>query len=94
MSQLQPQHLQNLYSDKIASGLSHRPVHIMHNIAHEALANAVRAGLIVRNPVEMVDSHKVSRHEMKVMSETDLSCFLDEARKTEYFSLFYLLLFT
>ena len=94
LSQLQPHHLQNLYADKIASGLSPRTVQIMHNVTHKALANAVRTGLLVRNPVDMVDSPKVSRHEIKVMSESDLSLFLDEARKTEYFALFYVLLFT
>jgi integrase len=95
LGQLRPQHLQTLYAEKIASGLSPRTVQMMHNLAHKALSNAVRTGLLARNPVDLVDSPKVSRHEIRVMSETDLGRFLDETRQTTpYFALFYTYLFT
>ena len=61
---------------------------------HKALKNAVKAGLLSRNVAEAVDRPKVVRHEMKVMNETDLHLFLEMARNTEYYALFYTLLFT
>jgi len=91
---LKPQHLQHLYSDKMASGLSNRTVQIIHVVLHKALKNAVKVGLLSRNVAEAVDPPKVTRHEMKVMNETDIHLFLEMARSTEYYSLFYTLLFT
>ena len=37
---------------------------------------------------------KIQRREMRTMNETDLHIFLEMARNTEYYSLFYTLLFT
>jgi integrase len=91
---LKPQHLQHLYSDKLASGLSRRTVQLIHITLHKALKNAVKIGLLSRNVTEAVESPKITRHEMKVMSETDLHIFLEMARSTEYYALFYTLLFT
>lgn len=94
LGQVKPQHLQSLYADKLSDGLSPRTVQLIHSLAHKSLDNAVKNGLIVRNPADAADPPRVSRHESKVMSESDLALFLAEARKGEYFSLFYLYLFT
>jgi len=91
---LKPQHVQRLYAEKKASGLSNRTVQLIHVVLHKALKNAVKLGLLSRNVDEAVDSPKNNRHEMHVMSETDLHIFLELARSTEYYSLFYALLFT
>lgn len=92
--ELRPQHLQRLYSDKLASGLSGRTVQIIHVTVHKALKNAVKMGQLNRNVAEAVDSPKIQRREMRVMSETDLHLFLDYAKGTTYFALFYTSLFT
>jgi len=94
LSQLKPQHIQSLYSDKLAQGLSPRTVQLCHVVLHKSLDNAVRTNLILRNPTNLVDQPRVERHEIRIMSESDISLFLDEARKTDYYSLFYVLLFT
>lgn len=92
--ELKPHHLQRLYADKLSSGLSNRTVQIIHITLHKALKNAVKTGLIVRNIVEAVDSPKIQRREMSVMSEADLHIFLDYAKDTPYYALFYTSLFT
>jgi len=92
--ELKPQHLQHLYADKLASGLSNRTVQIIHVTLHKALKNAVKTGLIIRNIAESVDTPKIQRHEMHVMSETDLHIFLEYAKDTPYYALFYTALFT
>ena len=94
LAQLKPQHIQSLYSDKLAEGLSPRTTQLCHVVLHKSLDNAVRTNLILRNPTDLVDQPKVERHEIKIMSENDIYLFLEGARKTEYYSLFYVLLFT
>jgi integrase len=92
--ELKPHHLQRLYADKLSSGLSNRTVQIIHITLHKALKNAVKTGLLIRNIVEAVDTPKIQRPEMRVMSETDLHIFLEYAKDTPYYALFYTSLFT
>jgi integrase len=92
--ELKPNHLQHLYADKLASGLSNRTVQIIHVTLHKALKNAVKTGLLIRNIADAVDTPKIQRHEMHVMSETDLHIFLEYAKDTPYYALFYTALFT
>lgn len=94
LAELRPPHLQHLYAEKLAAGLSPRTVQLIHVTLHKALKNAVRAGFLSRNVAEAVDSPKVTRPEMRTMSETDMHIFLEMARDTEYHALFYVLLFT
>jgi integrase len=91
---LKPQHLQRFYADKLQLGLSPRSVLHMHVTLHKAFKSAFKTGVLSRNPIDLVDPPKVERHEMKTMTEEDIGRFLDEARKGDYYSLFYIYLFT
>jgi integrase len=91
---IRPQHLQRLYAEKTESGLSNRTVQLIHVTLHKALKNAVKTGLLVRNAAESVDTPKVQRREMRVMSETDLHLFLEYAKDSPYYTFFYVGLFT
>jgi integrase len=91
---LKPTHLTHLYGEKKASGLSNRTVQLIHITLHKALKNAVKAGLLARNVAEAVDTPKIQRREMRTMSETDVHIFLEMARSTQYYPLFYTALFT
>ena len=101
LTELKPSHLQHLYSDKLSTGrsngkggLSNRTVQIIHITLHKALQNAVKTGLLVRNVAGAVDTPRIQRREMHVMSETDLHIFLEYAKDTPYYTLFYTSLFT
>ena len=91
---IRPQHLQRLYAEKAESGLSNRTVQLIHVTLHKALKNAVKTGLLVRNAAESVDTPKIQRREMHVMSETDLHLFLEYAKDSPYYTFFYVGLFT
>ena len=91
---LRPQQLQRLYAEKVGVGLSNRTVQLIHVTLHKALKNAVKAGLLVKNITESVDIPKIQRREMHVMSETDLHLFLEYAKDSPYYALFYTSLFT
>jgi integrase len=91
---LKPQHLQKFYADELQLGLSPRSVLHMHITLHKAFKSAFKTGLLSHNPIDLVDPPKVERPEMKTMTEEDISRFLNEARKGDYYSLFYIYLFT
>jgi len=101
LTQLKPEHLQCLYTEKLSTGrrdgtggLGSRSVRYIHTTLHKALKSAVKMGMIVRNPADAVDAPKVKHHEMKVMSESDIHIFLEYAKSTPYYALFYTALFT
>ena len=49
LTQLKPEHLQHVYSEKLAIGLSHRTVRYIHVTLHKALRDAVRLGVCLSN---------------------------------------------
>jgi integrase len=101
LSQIKPEHLQNYYSDRLKSGrcngkggLNPLTVRHHHMAIHCALQTAVKWGLISRNPADAVSTPKAQRKDIHIMSEQQLQSFLNEAKRTPYYSLFYLALFT
>ena len=101
LTQLKPEHLQHLYSEKLSAGrfdgkggLSKRSVQYIHVTLHKALKNAVKLGMIGRNPADAVEPPRPQHHEMQTMNESDIHIFLEFAKSTPYYALFYLALFT
>jgi integrase len=101
LTALKPEHLQRFYSDKLTSGrqngkggLGNRSVKYIHATLHKALKSAVKQGKISRNPADAVDIPRVARRAMKTMDETELHIFLEYAKSTPYYALFYIDLFT
>ena len=101
ISELRPQHLQAYYADKLQrgrlssrGGLSPRTVHHHHVTLHGALESAVKSGLVTRNVADAVDAPRFVAEEMRTFDETGLREFLEAARETPYYTLFYVSLFT
>ena len=101
LTQLRPEIIQRYIGDKLSQGrvngqggLTARTVR--HHIVclHTALQNAVKMGMLIRNPVDAVTIPRAERHEMHTMSESDIHIFLEMARPTQYYALFYTALFT
>jgi len=99
--QLKPEHLQRYYSEKLSTGrhdgkggLSRTTVSHHHTCLHRALKMALRWGRISRNPADAVIPPRPQRSEMHTMTEDDINIFLEAARKTPYYLIFYLALFT
>jgi integrase len=101
LTQLRPEMIQRYISDKLSQGrtngqggLTTRTVR--HHIVclHTALQNAVKTGMLARNPVDAVTIPRAGRHEMRTMNESDIHIFLEMARPTQYYALFYTALFT
>lgn len=93
LTELKPAHIQHLCSQKQTAGL-HRTAQYIYNSLNKALSVAVKTGIIARNPCDAVESPRVPRHEMKTMSESDVHIFLELARNSDYYPIFYTMLFT
>ncbi len=101
LTRIKPEHIQKYYAETLANGrcdgkgaLSSLTVGHHHMTLHNALKCAVKWGLLVRNPTDAIDAPRTTHTEMKVMSEDDLNRFLEIAKPTPYYALFYLALFT
>ena len=101
LTQLKPEHVQRLYSQKLTDGrcakeggLSNRTVRYIHVTLHKALQDALRLGLVTRNVAGAVEPPRVYHQEVRTLGESDLQIFLSTAEPTPYYSLFYTALFT
>ena len=101
LTQLKPEHIQNYYAGCLTSGrcdasggLNPLTVRHHHMVLHKALQTAVEWGLIIRNPADGVKPPRGQPKEMTTLTEDDMRIFLEAAKKTPYYALFYTALFT
>ncbi len=101
LDQLKPETLQRYYTDKLEGGrcdgkgaLSPRTVRHHHVILHNALDKAMKWGLLSRNPADAVSSPRCHRPEWNILNEDDIRTLLEAAKKTPYYALFYVAIFT
>ncbi len=94
LTQLRPEHLQKHYTAKQNDGLSARTVRYHHAVLHVALKTAVQWGLLARNPADAVSPPRARRTEMQTWNEDDITRFLEVAKDSPYYTLFYTALFT
>jgi integrase len=101
LTQLRPDTIQKYYSEMLANGrcnlkggLSKQTVRHHYICLHTALQNAVKMGMLIRNPVDATTSPRPGHTEMHTMNEKDIHIFLEYAKSTQYYALFYTALFT
>ena len=68
-----------------AGGLSARTVHHMHRILKQAMSQAMRWQLLIRNPLDAVDPPKVERKRMNTYGIGEAAELLDVMRGTSMF---------
>ncbi len=76
--------MQKIYGELMDSGLAARTVRYAHAIASMAFKQAVKWGIIARNPCEYADLPKQQRRETKALSPEQANRFLEVARKTKH----------
>jgi integrase len=94
VSQLAPQHVQQLYARLLDSGLSPTTVHHVHTLLHRALQQANRWGLVARNVTTLVDAPRDAHHEMQTLSPEQSRQLIEAARGHRLEALFVLALTT
>jgi len=88
------ENLKKHYLNMFQSGLSSRSVRYHHAVIYVALQTAVRWGLTNRNVSDAITPPRIQRGEMQTWNESEISSFLEAAKGTQYYTLFYLALFT
>ncbi|NPV52647.1 MAG: site-specific integrase [Firmicutes bacterium] len=90
LMQLTPQEIQKLYNDMLERGLSARTVRFTHAVLRSALNQAVKWGMIPKNPALLVDLPRQERKEMRVLSKEQVEKFLETAKEDRWYTLFLL----
>lgn len=75
--ELKPEQVQKFYNERKASGLSARTVRYIHVVLHEALEQAMRNNLVVRNVTEATTLPKQEKKEMRVLTREEQDKFLN-----------------
>jgi integrase len=65
ITKLTPAHVQGIYRSMLDSGLSNRTVQYTHAVLRRAMKQAVRWGMIPRNPCDDTDPPKLQREEIR-----------------------------
>lgn len=87
---LRPDHLQNLYSTKLNAGLSKRTVQYIHAVIRRCLNQAVKWGLLYRNPTNAVTPPHPRRKPPQTLSVEQVKTFLQSIENHPYFPLYLL----
>jgi integrase len=80
LKDLNPGHLQALYNAQIEVGKGVRTIKVVHVVLHKSLKQAVKLGMIGKNPADVVDPPKYQHEEMKIYNDTQVNQMLFTAR--------------
>ena len=94
LKDLQAAHIQSLYADMLAEGLSPTTVAQAHRIIRRALGQGVKQGALIRNVADATTPPRPARKEMRTLSEEDVARFLLVARQSPLYGVFLSLLYT
>jgi integrase len=79
LAALSARHLDRLYAQRVAAGLSPTTVHHIHAVLHKALEQAVRWNLVPRNVASLVDPPRAGHREMSALSPEQTRTLLEGA---------------
>jgi len=74
-----PSHVERLYADVLATGLSPTTVHQLHSVLHHALRDAVLKGILARNVAELVDAPTPRRAQVQALTVEQSRALLSAA---------------
>lgn len=80
LSKLSALHIQNLYSAKLAEGLSPRTVQIIHATLHKALKQAVLFSLVPHNVAERVSPPPSKQKEIYPLTRKQIAALLEATK--------------
>jgi len=94
LTNLRPDHLQALYSAKLNSGLSKRTVQYIHAVIRKSLNQAVKWGLLYRNPANAAIAPQPKRKPPQTLSADQVKLFLGAVEGHRLYSLYVLAITT
>ncbi len=90
LKDLRPDHIQALLSDNLEAGVGVRTIQLIHAVLHRALVQALKWGLVGRNPADAVEKPRAARQEMRVLDPAQVLVLLNAAPDTYWEALLYL----
>ena len=72
LKDVRPDHIQALYNQKTKDGMSNRTLLLVHAVLHRAFNQALKWGIVIRNPVQAVNRPKFKRKEMKTLTDSQV----------------------
>ena len=90
LSELRPDQVQTFYNRLSQKGYTQSTIRIVHAVLHKSLNQAVKWGLIGRNPSSLVEKPKPKKKEMKTWNNLQVMSFLSAIQDPKYQALFYL----
>jgi integrase len=94
LAKLTPQHIQAIYASMMERKLSPRTALHVHRILREALAHAMKWGLLTRNVCDAVNPPKPRNKEMAALDTPDVQKFLELASASPFGPVFFLDIYT
>jgi integrase len=92
LQDIHPAHIKQLYARKKEEGRGPRTLQLIHAVLHCALKQAVREGILGRNPADAVERPKVEQSEFKILTEEQARQFLIAAADSPFEALYFLAL--
>jgi len=93
LGELRADHIQRYYAKKLES-LSPGTLIKHHNLIRQALAHAVKWGILVRNVAEAVDPPRATRKEMRALDAAEVQCLLESCSDTPWHPMIHTLIWT
>ncbi len=90
LKDLRADHIQRLYNLLLEQEIGTYTILKIHSILHSALSQAVKLGIIPRNPASVVKTPKEPSEEMQILDESQLSKLLVATRDHRLGTLIYL----
>ena len=94
LQDIQPTHLKQLYLSKKEEGRGARTVQVIHMVMHAVLRQAVKEGILGRNPADAVQRPKVETAERHILTEEQAQQLIIATENTRYGTLIYMALMT
>jgi len=93
---LRPDQIQRVYDQLLREGKGRRTVQLVHAVIHRSLAQAVKLGLLGRNPDDATSPPKPKKREVKILDQGQVHRLLIAARTRGFgrLALFHLALVT
>jgi len=91
---ISPVHIQRMYSTFQENGTGARTLQLIHSVLHNVLNQAVREGILLRNPADAVERPRWEQKEFKAFTEDEARQFLLATAGHRHEALFYLALTT
>ena len=90
----QARHLQAMFAKKRELGLSARTIRYIYSLMSQVLRYAIRQGVLGRNVAQNTEPPKIEHRELNTIRPEQINVFLEAAKETPHYALFYLLLHT